>query len=292
LEPELSLHSTISGVRTRAKRKNRVIAQYDTYRAADSQAAGYARLDGLLAVRAKQILSILEDAPAGELLDAGCGPGTLVHSLLRSPRHNFEVIALDQSPAMVRYCVGNAPDGAEKLRAMVGDLEALPFVDAMFDVTLATGVLEYVDARTALNEMFRVTRCGGTVIVSMLNPLSPYWLVDWFLYQPALRALGAIEKTLRLPPAGRHGRARSGIHALRPGSLRSLLRRSGLTDVEVIYLGPTVLIPPFDRFPGAARWAGRATRAMIPLGLTRWLATGYLAVARRPGRAARTGQGT
>lgn len=267
----------------RTRRKKLVTAQYGTMRAARDYAHGHDRLlaDGRhLQARVELVLDLLAGTPACALLDVGCGPGVLASALLRSPSHSFGITVLDQSPAMVRYCVSNAEkDG--KLTASIGDLEALPFGAASFDVTLATGVLEYLDARTALNEISRVTRPGGMAIVSMLNPFSPYRLIQWFLYWPALRAVGAIEKMLGLRRGCRHGAAVTGIRALRPGSLRRHMRQAGFTDVRVIYFDPTVLVPPFDRQPAMARIAGRVTGAVAGRGLRRWLGTGYLVTGRR-----------
>lgn len=266
-----------------ARRKDLVTAQYATQRAARDYARGHDRPHGdgqHLRARIELILGLLAQAPGGTLLDAGCGPGVLARTLLRSPRHGFQLTVLDQSQAMVSYCVNNAEkDG--KLAASVGDLQALPFGTASFDVTLATGVLEYLDARAAIGEISRVTRQGGIAIASMLNPFSPYRLTQWFLYWPALRAIGAIEKVLGLRRGCRHGAAVTGIRALRPGSLRRRMRQAGFTDVRVIYFDPTVLVPPFDRHPAIARIAERMAGAVAWRGLKRWLCTGYLVTGRR-----------
>jgi SAM-dependent methyltransferase len=264
-------------------RKQQVISQYDTAGAAQDYTLGYARqrIDGrLLQSRLDLVLSLLADGHGGRLLDAGCGPGVLAHSLLRSPRHEFDVAVLDQSPAMVQHCVANCPSPG-KLHPYVGDLCALPFADESFDVTIVTGALEYTNAGAALAELSRVTRPGGTLIASMLNPLSPYRLVQWGLFWPALRALSVIERGLGRPAERRHGAPMTGIRAVRPAEFRELMHRAGLGVAEVRYLTPTVLIPPFDRFPAVMRAADRVTGALTPLGISPLLATGYLAVAHR-----------
>jgi ubiquinone/menaquinone biosynthesis C-methylase UbiE len=265
------------------RRKDLVTAQYGTMLAARGYVRGHegARRDGRhLQTRVELILDLLADAPAGQLLDAGCGPGVLARILLRSPRHGFGITVLDQSPAMVSYCVENVGEDT-KLGASVGDLEALPFRDASFDVTLATGALEYLSPRAAVREIARVTRPGGMVVTSMLNPLNPYRLSQWFLYWPALRALGTVERALGLRRERRHGAAVTGIRALRPARLRAYMRRAGLVDVRVIFFDPTVLIPPLDRCPTLVRVGERVTRAVTCRWLMPWLATGYLVTARR-----------
>lgn len=265
------------------RRKDLVAAQYATECAARDYARGHdrPRADGRhLNARIELILGLLAETPGGALLDAGCGPGVLARTLLRSPRHGFGITVLDQSPAMVRHCVHTAgKDG--NLAASIGDLQALPFGAASFDVTLATGVLEYLDARVAIGEISRVTRHGGIAIASMLNPFSPYRLTQWFLYWPALRAIGAIERMLGLRRGCRHGAAVTGIRALRPGSLSRQMAQAGFTDVRVIYFDPTMLVPPFDRHPVIARTAERMAGATAWRGLRRLLCTGYLVTGRR-----------
>lgn len=51
----------------------------------------------------------------------------------------------------------------------------LPFRDNSFDKSVSITALEFIeDARTAVNELFRVTRPGGAVVVATLNSLSPW----------------------------------------------------------------------------------------------------------------------
>jgi ubiquinone/menaquinone biosynthesis C-methylase UbiE len=198
-------------------------------------------------------------------------------ALLKSRPHDFRISVLDQSRAMVEYC-------AESMRSVgpvypaVGQLEALPYADVTFDVTLATGVLEYTDAWAAINEISRVTRPGGLVIVTMLNPLSPYRITEWVLYWPLLRVLATVERYLRVPVERRHQARATGIHAFTSGRLRRLMTRANLKPVDLIYYDVIPLIPPFDRLPSMA---ARAERAGLGRRWSRWLGTGYLLVARR-----------
>jgi ubiquinone/menaquinone biosynthesis C-methylase UbiE len=51
----------------------------------------------------------------------------------------------------------------------------LPFADEVFDKTVSMTALEFVeDAHAAVMEMFRVTKKGGTLVVTTLNSLS-HW---------------------------------------------------------------------------------------------------------------------
>jgi ubiquinone/menaquinone biosynthesis C-methylase UbiE len=191
---------------TRPSRKDRVVAQYDSTLAADEYAHAYdrERPEGrFFRARLRLVQDILARCPGGDLLDVGCGPGIIAHTLLQSRPRDFRITVLDQSPAMVEYCAANTrPAGG--VRPTVGRLEALPYADGTFDVTLAMGVLEYVDARRAIGELCRVTRPGGLVVVTMLNPLSPYRVVEWFFYWPLLRIIEAVERVFAIPVERRH----------------------------------------------------------------------------------------
>lgn len=265
-------------------RKERVITQYGNSQAA----ADYARAkEGsrpqgrFLRSRLWLVKNILASYPGGDLLDAGCGPGIMVHALLESRPHDFRITVLDQSPVMVEHCVTWARDIGE-IYPTVGRLEAMPFADATFDVTLVMGALEYTSARLAIREISRVTRPGGLVIVTMLNPLSPYRLTEWFLFWPLTRLLGAIEKFYGVPTERQHGAQRSGIHAYPVFILRRLMRQTNLQPVDIVYFDVTPAIPPFDRLPRMIRRAERTPHERtVTRGWRRWMGTAYLIVSRR-----------
>ena len=60
-----------------------------------------------------------------------------------------------------------------------------------------------------------------------------------------------------------------------------MMRRAGLAAPEVVFLTPTVLVPPLDRIPAVTRAADKLTSAAITCGLMPWLATAYLVIASR-----------
>ncbi len=58
-------------------------------------------------------------------------------------------------------------------RAVVGDVENIPFPDNSFDVTICTGaVINYVRAEVAIPELVRVTRPGGLTLVDFESSFS------------------------------------------------------------------------------------------------------------------------
>jgi len=227
------------------------------------------------------IEKVLRACRGGELLDVGCGPGMMVSRLLDTRGGDFRITACDRSPAMIKAVAHRVP-AAGDIRLAVASIEDMPFEDDEFDVVLGMGVLEYVDPRLAVREIARVTRDDGLVVVTMLNPLSPYRLFDWLVHLPAVRLAGQIERLLRIREGRRHAVPKSGVRALTVSRLRRILRSEGLRPESLAYYDVTLLLPPFDRV--IRRWARRwrdHPETTVRTGIRGRLGTGYLVTARR-----------
>lgn len=104
--------------------------------------------------------------PGQRLLDVGCGPGTITIDLaaLVAPG---EVVGIDAEAEVIAQAQVRCrtTDGARPTFA-TGDVYALDFADASFDVVHAHQVLQHLtDPVAALSEMARVLRPGGMVAV-------------------------------------------------------------------------------------------------------------------------------
>ena len=123
--------------------------------------------------------------PGERVLDLGCGAGRHAFEMYR---RGADVIAFDQDAdelAGVRDLfvamrdAGEVPEGADA-DVKEGDALALPFADGEFDRVVAAEILEHVpDDLTAIRELVRVTRPGGTVALTV-----PRWFpeaVNWML---------------------------------------------------------------------------------------------------------------
>ncbi|WP_438295851.1 class I SAM-dependent methyltransferase [Streptomyces sp. HUAS TT7] len=221
----------------------------------------------------------LRAAPHGRLLDVGCGPGMLVQRLLDIRPGEFQITGIDRSPAMIDAATARAKGSGDDVEFSVARVEKMPYPDRHFDVVVAMGVLEYTDAAEGLREIARVVRPGGLVVVTMLNPLSPYRLVEWFVYWPLVRALGRIEGLFGVP---RHAAAVSGIRAIPLARLRRMMRATGLPPRDAVHYDVTPLVPPLDRpvRRRSQKWRNHPERT-VSRGARRWLGTAYLVTARR-----------
>ena len=145
-------------------------------------------------------------APGCEVLDVGCGPGTITVDIGQRVGPG-RVVGVDRAGEVLEQARElAAAQGATNVEFAVGDVYALDFPDDSFDVVHAHQVLQHLtDPVAALREMLRVCRPGGVVGVRDADyaamtcfPDVPR-LVPWpDLYRAVARGNGAE------PDGGRH----------------------------------------------------------------------------------------
>ncbi len=122
-------------------------------------------------------------APGIDLLDVGCGPGTITVDLAQRCAPG-RVVGLDASADVIAAAQAAADEaGAANLEVRVGDIYALDLPDHAFDVVHAHQVMQHLgDPVAALREMRRVCRPGGVVAARD----SIYRAFSWFPTDPLL----------------------------------------------------------------------------------------------------------
>jgi SAM-dependent methyltransferase len=114
----------------------------------------------------------------GELvLDVGSGAGTdsLVAAQMVGP--DGRVTGIDMTEGMLAKArAAAAAMGAANVEFVEGEVEALPFADASFDVVISNGVIDLIPDKDAVfSEIHRVLRPGGRIQVAdvtIQNPVS------------------------------------------------------------------------------------------------------------------------
>jgi SAM-dependent methyltransferase len=105
-------------------------------------------------------------APGQDLLDVGCGPGTITLDLAArvAPGH---VLGIDRSDDVIAQArERSATSRLDNVEFATGDVYALDLDDASFDVAHAHQVLQHlVDPVAALRELHRVLRPDGVLAV-------------------------------------------------------------------------------------------------------------------------------
>ena len=96
------------------------------------------------------------------VLEIGFGSGRL-HAALAA---RYEMAGLDRAPGMVRLTQQRLASQGLPSDLRVGDVAVLPWNDETFDAVLSTFAFSaFPDADAALDEMVRVLRPGGKVII-------------------------------------------------------------------------------------------------------------------------------
>jgi ubiquinone/menaquinone biosynthesis C-methylase UbiE len=184
----------------------------------EEQAAGYDAVydepeaGRLVRARLDVALGFLPSEP-GTVLDVGMGGGRLVEAL---DARFWHVSGTDAAAAMVELARARVPSRAPALTQ--APVESLPFADESFDAVIALGVLEYsADVGDALRALARVSRPGGTVVVSYPN-------------------FDGLRSRVRRPLRKLLGRG-TARHVLGEDALRRLVDAAGLELADVRRLG-------------------------------------------------------
>jgi ubiquinone/menaquinone biosynthesis C-methylase UbiE len=150
----------------------------------------------------ERLANLLKLPAKGILLDLGGGTGRVSSRLRNMIDH---VLVCDLSRKMLKK-------GREKkLDVLVGAAERLPFGRAAFDrVLVVDSFHHFADHRAAVNNMVRVLKPGGTIVVEEPD-----------IHHPLVKIAAMMEKALRMQSL-----------FFKPEAIRTMLRGHGLqTDI-------------------------------------------------------------
>jgi demethylmenaquinone methyltransferase / 2-methoxy-6-polyprenyl-1,4-benzoquinol methylase len=117
----------------------------------------------------KRTRQCLELQPGQRVLDLAAGTGVSTAELQRS---GASAVACDFSLGMLH--AGRVHKQRRHVRFVAGDGTRLPFADGVFDAaTISFGLRNIVDVGSALEEMARVVRPGGRLVVCEFS--RPVW---------------------------------------------------------------------------------------------------------------------
>jgi len=141
--------------------------------AVQTRLKNYATRYSLRRMFAKQNRQLLDSLGSGMcLLEVGAGIGNFLVDAIRDVPQFSQVHAVEVSFQTAQVALRLAP-GVTSISLAPG--EFLPFHDNCFDGVIARGVLHHMaNPTTAIQEMHRVLRPGGTLVILEGNPASKY----------------------------------------------------------------------------------------------------------------------
>jgi ubiquinone/menaquinone biosynthesis C-methylase UbiE len=160
--------------------------------------------------------------PGEQVLDVGCGTGTLAIEVQRRVGSAGCVVGIDPGIEQIARARAKAARRHLPIEFQVGVIEQLPFPDQTFDVVLSTLMMHHLPTslkRQGLAEIARVLKPGGRLVIADFT-----------------------RKQERVGQAARFHAGGSGLH-----ELAALVADAGFSQVETEQMKS----PRFSAFPGA-----------------------------------------
>ena len=137
-----------------------------------------------------RLLGVIEAVltqPNLHVLEIGAGSAAAMHTFL-AMHPSARAVAMELSPASIRSATHA---GSPLLRAVAGNALQLPFRDRSLDAVVAFEVIEHLpDVAVALDEMLRVVRRPGYIIIGLPNHASLWTPLEDRLRRRDRRAFG------------------------------------------------------------------------------------------------------
>ena len=129
----------------------------------------------------KEVLYFLQFVRKGKVLDLGCGNGRNLVPFLEIGVKGFGV---DFSSKMIREAKRFLEKHQVKAYLVIADFLHLPFKDSLFDYSIFTRSLHHLPTKKlrirALEEVRRVTRRNGKILLSVWRRYYPRFIFDFF----------------------------------------------------------------------------------------------------------------
>ncbi len=178
---------------------------------------------GQFRVFRQRTANLADIQPGEQVLDVGCGTGTLAMEVARRVGRAGRVAGVDPGTQQIARARAKAARRHVPIEFQIGVIEQLPFPDQTFDVVFSTLMMHHVPAslkRQGLAEIARVLKPGGRLVIADFK-----------------------RKKER---QGRAARFHAGGSSMQ--DLAAMVSDAGFEDVET----EEMRLPRFSAFPGAA----------------------------------------
>lgn len=171
-----------------------------------------------------------------KILDVACGTGVATRLAAERVGATGTVAGVDVNPGMLAVARSVATNPEPAIEWHESAAETLPFSEEAFDVVLCQLSLQFFEDRLAgLQEMRRVLRPGGRVIINVPGAMMPIFTI---LAEALTRHIGP-------EPAGF---VRQVFSLPDPDELRHLLSRAGFRKIDAQIHAMTLRLPPPQKF--------------------------------------------
>ena len=117
----------------------------------------------------KRTATLARLQPGEQVLDVGCGTGTLAMEVARRVGREGGVTGVDPGTQQIARARSKAARRNVPIDFQIGVIEQLPFPDQTFDVVLSTLMMHHLSAplkRQGLAEIARVLKPGGRLVIA------------------------------------------------------------------------------------------------------------------------------
>jgi demethylmenaquinone methyltransferase/2-methoxy-6-polyprenyl-1,4-benzoquinol methylase len=140
---------------------------------------------GLHRLWKRRVVALAKVSPGARALDLCCGTGDISFALAQ---RGAETTGLDFSTQMLEVAVerqlSNSKFKIQNLKFLQGDAQQVPFPENSFDVvTVGYGLRNLTSWQRGMDEMFRVAKPGGRLIVlDFGKPANALWRAIYFTH--------------------------------------------------------------------------------------------------------------
>jgi ubiquinone/menaquinone biosynthesis C-methylase UbiE len=114
----------------------------------------------------ERLMLFLKQQGVNKVIDAGCGDGRNIKSLLAA---GFSVVGVDISKVALANCRKNFKN--KKLKLLYEPLESKKFEDSSFDAIICDHVLVHIkDVNNVIANFYRILKKGGYALIEFTSP--------------------------------------------------------------------------------------------------------------------------
>jgi ubiquinone/menaquinone biosynthesis C-methylase UbiE len=123
-------------------------------------------------VESELVLNLLQPYKGMKILDAGCGTG---HYSIKLAERGCDVTGIDISSNMLNIARKKSGDLNLPVTFINASAAALPFENNLFDAVISVVAVEFMDdIEKSIEEMLRVTKPGGRIVIGTINKNSAW----------------------------------------------------------------------------------------------------------------------